>query len=207
MAQNSTVFVTRHVQHASVPLRTEPTASNTICAMLCVATAGCLKWQRDAASTQCRLLPLHSADSPLTEEAGAVRQRPHPPGYVVMPDGGGVTYRPHTQRTRGGQALIEMCRQDDPDAVPAFPTTDRQFEFLMSLPLPYPYQWLSINDIQEERAYKDIFNKTVVSIDTWITRYGRQFHSPSLDGVSIESGTMWNSGTYERLSYLCEYWM
>ncbi|KAF0304874.1 hypothetical protein FJT64_023395 [Amphibalanus amphitrite] len=56
------------------------------------------------------------------------------------------------------------------EAARAFPTSDQQFEFLMKLPLPYRYQWLSINDIQEERVYKDIFNKTVVNIDKWISR-------------------------------------
>ncbi|KAF0304875.1 hypothetical protein FJT64_023396 [Amphibalanus amphitrite] len=65
----------------------------------------------------------------------------------------------------GARADRDVSVQDDPEAVPAFPTSDQQFEFLMKLPMPYPYQWLSINDIQEERVYKDIFNETVVNIE------------------------------------------
>ena len=204
----SAVFVTRQVEHASVPLLTVSLVSDVACGLLCLATADCVKWQRDAASGQCRLLPLHSAASPLTAAAGPVRQRPHPAGYVVMPAGGGVTYRPHTRLTSAGQVLIQLCREDDPQAVPAFITTDQQFDFLMSLPLPYDYQWLSINDFQEEGVYKDLFNETTVDIENWISPSFSYFDNELYDGVLLgKNYGLMNRRFTDQHSYLCEYWM
>ena len=191
--QRSAVFVTREVQYASTPLRTVHLTSNVQCGVLCLQTADCLKWIRDPTTGECRLLPLHSADNPLTSEPATVRQPPHPAGYIPMPGGGGVTYGPHSLITPGGPVLIELCRQDDPQAVPAFITSDDQFNFLMTLKFAYPHQWISINDFEEEGVYKDLFNTTTVDIpDNWISPSGTNwFHSDEYDGVifSQKSGT------------------
>ena len=204
----SALFVTRQVEHASVPLLSVTLVSDVLCGLLCLATADCLKWQRDAATAQCRLLPLHSASSPLTAAASSVRQRPHPPDYVPLPGGGGVTYRPHSRLTGAGQVLIQLCREDDPQALPAFITTDQQFNFLVSLPMPYPYQWVSNNDFQEEGVYKDLFNVTTVDIEDWISPVYDYFHNEAYDAILLakDHGLM-NRVITDQHSYLCEYWM
>ena len=208
LAQQSAVFVTRQVQHASTPLRTVQGVSGVLCGLLCLWTADCLKWVRDPATAECRLLPLHSADNPLTAHNGTVHQRPHPPDYRPMPGGGGVTYRPHTRRTSAGQVLIQLCREDDPQAVPAFITTEDQFNFLKNMSMPFPHQWVSINDFQEEGVYKDLFNTTVVNIDNWISPLYGHFHNEANDGVVFSEGMgLKNRNFGDQYSYLCEYWM
>ena len=202
------LFVKRQVQHASTPLKTALLASDLLCSIFCLGTPDCLKWARDPDTSECRLLPLHSADNPLTETAGTLFQRPHPPDYVPMPGGGGVAYRPHTRRTPAGPVLLELCREDDPEAVPAFITSDDQFNFLMSLTLPYPYQWLSINDFEEEGVYKDLTNSTTVDIENWISPQYSYFHNEAYDGVLLEQGYgLMNRLHTKEHSYLCEHWM
>ena len=205
----SAVFVPREVRHASTPLRTvNGIASDLHCGALCLRTTDCLKWIRDPTSGECRLLPLHSASNPLTSEPSTVRQPPHPAGYIPMPGGGGVTYRPHSRLTPGGPVLIQLCREDDPQALPAFITNDAQFNFLLQMKFSYEWLWVSINDFEEEGVYKDLFNNKVVNIDNWISPTDGSFHSEALDGVLFSEG----KGLKNRLattlySYLCEYWM
>ena len=206
--QQSTMFVPREVRHASTPLRTVHLASSVLCGALCLRTTDCLKWIRDPTSGECRLLPLHSANNPLTSEPSSVRQRPHPAGYIPMPGGGGVTYKPHTRLTSAGQVQIELCREDDPQALPAFITNDAQFNFLLNMTFPYLYQWVSINDFQEEGVYKDLFNTTAVNIDNWISPSYGYFHNEAYDGVLFAQGLgLMNRIFTDQHSYLCEYWM
>ena len=207
--QQSALFVTREVQHASTPLTTVRLSSDLQCSLLCLWTPDCLKWIRDPDTASCRLLPLHSADNPLTSDPATVHQPPHPAGYIPMPGGGGVTYRPHSRRTPGGPVLIELCREDDPQAVPAFITTDDQFNFLMTLPFPYEYQWISNNDYEEEGVYKDLFNTTVVDISqNWISSFRHYFNHPGYGGIVFaEADGLKNRFSNTSYSYLCEYWM
>ena len=206
--RQSAVFVTRQVQHASTPLTTaHGLTSDLQCAVLCLQTADCLKWIRDPVTTECRLLPLHSADNRLTSEPAAVRQRPHPAGYIPMPGGGGVTYRPHSRLTPGGPVQIQLCRQDDPQAVPAFVTNDDQFNFLMTLTFTEA-QWLSNNDLAEEGVYRDLFNATVVDIkDNWMKPIPNWFHGGAYDGVAATKTGLMNRPYGDKFSYMCEYWM
>ena len=205
--QRSAVFVPREVQYASTPLTTvHGLTSDLQCAVLCLQTADCLKWIRDPVTTECRLLPLHSADNPLTSEPVTVHQPPHPAGYIPMPGGGGVTYRPHSPLTPGGQLLIELCRQDDPQAVPAFITTDDQLNYLKTLKFSAA-QWTSINDLEEEGVYKDLFNTTTVDLTNWMNPVATP---EEYDGVIFAEGIGLMNRHHindRHYSYLCEYWM
>ena len=203
---NPEIFVPRSVEHAGTPLLTVQLISPLQCAVLCLRTTDCLKWLHE--SGECRLLPLHSADNPLTTAAATVYQRRHPPGYIPMPSGGGVTYKPHTKKTPAGPVLIELCREEDPQAVPAFITSDAQFNFLMSLTLPTCCQWVSNNDFEEEGVYKDLFNKSTVNVDNWISVNHSQFPSETEDSFMLRQGYGLINRPYTKLySYLCEYWM
>ena len=202
------LFMKRQVQHASTPLKTAHLASDLQCGIFCLRTPDCLKWARDRDTSDCRLLPIHSADNPLTEATGRLFQRPHPPDYVPMPGSGGVAYRPHSRLTPAGQVLLKLCREDDPEAVPALITTDDQFNFLMSMPMPYPYQWLSINDFEEEGVYKDLTNSTTVDLGNWIAPHSSYFHHEAYDSVLLQNGFgLVNRPYTDKHSYLCEHWM
>ena len=209
------LFVTREVEYASTPLTaTRLTNSDVQCGLFCLYQTDCLKWIRDPTTGECRLLPLHSADNPLTSEPATVRQRPHPAGYIPMP-GGGVAYGPHGREplVQGGHLLIELCHQDDPQAEPAFITSDDQFNFLLTLKFEYAHQWTAINDMEEEGVFKDLSNTTTVDITNWISPtpnhgFGNMYKETT-DGVifSQYSGLQNRHHINHMYSYLCEYWM
>ena len=122
-------------------------------------------WSRDregAEAGRCRLWLQHSTANPLTVAAEPLHKLRHPPGYVVSPTNPRLAYRGHSSPTPGGYGLIEKCQEDDPDSVPAFPTTEEEIFSIIGLGLVN--SWSSINDIREEGEYEDLSQENQIVI-------------------------------------------
>ncbi|KAF0289106.1 hypothetical protein FJT64_012576 [Amphibalanus amphitrite] len=183
--------------------------------MLCHRSEGCLKWSRRAegpAAVLCYLWPTDSADNPLTTTAETVYQFIIPPGYVRSPFDRRVAYGGHRGKTLGGYGIIARCRQDDPRAIPAFPTTDEQLRGLISL--PFENYWTGLNDIKEEGVFRDLFNERNITLNPeWYQDVPRNFFVSAYSGrsdcvlVKVKLGLMNRNCGLTAEGYVCEYWL
>ena len=204
-------YVPRTVVHAETPLTTPVvTPSAVMCAALCVRAEGCLKWSRRREGPEaglCRLWPVHSAANPLTAAAEPLHQYRMPPGYSTASADRRLAFRGHQTPTAGGRGLIDRCREDDPESVPAFPTSDEQLGDLLGM--QFSQLWISINDIRAEGVFEDLFHERTVAVPPeWYQHIpNNMFGSDDSDCVLIVTTGIIARPCSRMLGYLCQYRM
>ena len=125
-------YVPRVVEHARFPI-SEENLSLIQCASRCHLTANCLKFSHDRASSFCQLWPIHSPTNPLTTTKEPLHQPRLPTGFTLSL-GSEIAYKFRTFRLRGGRdAIVDSCRQYDPDSRPANPRNSTQLGHIQQI--------------------------------------------------------------------------
>ncbi|KAF0305280.1 hypothetical protein FJT64_023061 [Amphibalanus amphitrite] len=205
LAVSGSLYVSHSVQHASRPLKTGGTASLTQCALWCRLTRGCIKWSRDSVTGLCRLWPLHSDSNPLTAAAEPLHQPLLPEGFVLSDDPS-IAYRERYVPMVGGNAsILASCRAYDPESVPAFPHTERQFNYLKTHITGY-YYWIGIWYRPEEGVFADMTTGRTVDLPAELWWNGWVVASASYRCLTLYSAGPWAVGCGSvREGHTCQY--
>ncbi|KAF0289093.1 hypothetical protein FJT64_012604 [Amphibalanus amphitrite] len=137
----------------------------TLCAIGCRRASGCVGWSYDPATLLCRLWPSPSTSNPLTLAREHVYQRKLPPGFVLS-DSPMIAYAQHGLITGGISSLTALCREDHPDAFPAFPSTGQQITYLKEH-TSHRYYYVGIYR-DSDGVFRDMTTNTAVTMSaTW----------------------------------------
>ena len=167
--------------------------------------SSCIQWRYDLGARLCRLWPVSSADNPLNQVQELVFQQKIPQGFVVSIDPK-IAYAQYRNIgfPGGNESLAALCQKDHPDAIPAFPSTERQITYIQQNIIGR-YLYVGIYR-GSDGAFRDMTTDTIMEIPAaWF------WNSIEDTDVTNDCLTLYNKGfwavpcTDAREGYICQY--
>ena len=142
----------------------EERRSLTQCAIVCHHSAACVKFSRARDSHLCQLWPLHSPTNPLTADKEPLFQPRLPPGFTAS-ENPAIAYRARKFSLQGGkEAIIDSCREYDPEAFPASPRDMDQLDNIRRDLDTGSFLVIGLWDGEEEGVYRDMVTNEHVTV-------------------------------------------